>query len=138
MVMSLSEQDPESRSAVPGHRVLIVDDDAALREQLSAYLTRQGIDCRFVADSAEALSVLAEHRPEVVLLDVQLPDMSGLALAAQVAALRPPPRIVLMSGYDAAVCAAKRSNVDIFAVIEKPVPLRTVARTLQRALEVLT
>ena len=133
--MSLSEQDPESRSVVPGHRVLIVDDDAALREQLSAYLPRQGIDCSFVADSTEALSALAAQRPAVVLLDVQLPDMSGLALAAQIAAMRPRPRIVLMSGYDDAVCAAKQSNIEVFAVIEKPVPLRTVARTLQQALQ---
>ena len=133
--MSLSEQDPENRSAVPGHRVLIVDDDVALREQLSAYLPRQGIDCRFVADSAAALSALAEHRPEVVLLDVQLPDMNGLALAAQIAAMRPRPRIVLMSGYDDAVCAAKQSNIEVFAVIEKPVPLRAVARHLELAFQ---
>jgi len=129
--MSLTEP-----SAAPDHRVLIVDDDPALREQLSAYLASRGIGCRFAADGREALAALQDQPPEVLLLDIRLPDTSGIELASRAAAGNPAPKIILMSGYDDAVIEANKANLEVFAVIEKPVPLRIIARFLHQALQV--
>lgn len=134
--MSLTEPSAAPRPADPAQRILIVDDDAALREQLSAFLGSRGIDCRFAADGRAALAALEDHRPDVLLLDIRLPDASGIELAGRAAALNPPPKIILMSGYDDAVVQANKANLEVFAVIEKPVPLRVVARFLHQALQV--
>ena len=114
-------------------RVLIVDDDPVLRVQISRYLTDQGYDCLEAEDGTQAIDALEAHHPEVVLLDIKMPDISGIDVAGIVADMEPQPKIILMSGYLDAVNEAKRANLKVFAVIEKPVPLRTIAQFLHRA-----
>ena len=136
--MSLHEPAPERQSLPPNaHSVLIADDDDALRDQLATYLDRQGIRCLLAKNGAETLEMLEAQRPEVVLLDVCLPDMSGLEVAARVCQASPRPKIILMSGYDDAVSEAKRAKLEVFKVIEKPVPLWYVARALDQALDLV-
>ena len=136
--MSLNEPDPERRPLPPAApSVLIVDDDETLRGQLSTYLDIHGIQCLVAKDGTEALQVLAAQSFDAVLLDVRLPDMSGLEVAARVCEASPRPKIILMSGYDDAVSEAKRAKLEIFSVIEKPVPLWYVARALDQALDLV-
>jgi DNA-binding response OmpR family regulator len=59
-------------------RVLVVEDDATVSEVVSAYLVRDGHDCRVAVDGIEAEQVWAQWRPDLVVLDVMLPGMSGL------------------------------------------------------------
>ncbi len=138
--MSLNEPSSDSRSAAAAEpseaqSVLIADDDDSLREQLHAYLSSRGIRCLLAENGTRALQVLQQHRPAVVVLDIRLPDLSGMEVAARIAAMTPRPRIILMSGYDDAVTEAGKAELDIFAVIEKPVPLRVIARHLDKAFE---
>jgi two-component system nitrogen regulation response regulator GlnG len=116
-------------------RVLIVDDDDTLRQQLAVYLENHGFACFTAGDGAQAILALERHLPEVVLLDIQMPDISGLDVAAITADLEPKPKVIFISGYDDAVAAAKKFHLEVFAVIEKPVPLRDVARQLELAFE---
>ncbi len=134
--MSLHEPAPERQSLPPtAHSVLIADDDDTLREQLATYLVRQGIRCLLAKNGAETLETLETQRPEVVLLDVCLPDMSGLEIARRIRQATPRPKVILMSGYDAAVSEAKRADLEVLMVIEKPVPLWAVARALEQAFD---
>ncbi|MDH3593450.1 MAG: response regulator [Rhodospirillales bacterium] len=134
--MSLHEPAPERQSLPPtAHSVLIADDDDTLREQLATYLDRQGIRCLLAKDGAETLEILEAQRPEVVLLDVCLPDMSGLEIARRIRQATPRPEVILMSGYDDAVSEAKRADLEVLMVIEKPVPLWAVARALDQAFD---
>lgn len=114
-------------------RVLIVDDDPVLRTTVTRYLSEQGYNCLEAEDGTQAIDALEAHHPEVVLLDIKMPDISGIDVAGIVADLEPQPKIILMSGYLDAVNEAKRANLTVFAVIEKPVPLRTIAQFLHRA-----
>lgn len=59
------------------HRILLVDDDALLRQSLCEQLAAEGFGVSEAADAAGALAVLAEHTPDAVLLDAALPDMAG-------------------------------------------------------------
>ena len=136
--MSLNEPDPERQPLPPAApSVLIVDDDEALRGQLSTYLDSHGILCLLAKDGTEALTTLAAQRFDAVVLDVRLPDMSGLEVAARICQASPRPKLILMSGYDDAVDEAKQSKLEIFKVIEKPVPLWHVARALDEALDLV-
>jgi len=58
-------------------RILLVDDEAALREPLADYLARQGFAVSQVASAAEARRALHEETPDLVLLDIMMPQMSG-------------------------------------------------------------
>ena len=61
-------------------RLLLVDDEASLREPLAEYLTRQGFVVRQAEDAAKARSALLEETPDLVLLDIMMPGEDGLSL----------------------------------------------------------
>jgi DNA-binding NarL/FixJ family response regulator len=84
-------------------RVLIVDDHLSFRATARAVLEAEGFEVVGEAgDGAEAMSCAARLRPDVVLLDVQLPDMDGFEIAAQLTSNGSAPAIVLTSSRDAA------------------------------------
>jgi DNA-binding NarL/FixJ family response regulator len=83
--------------------VLIVDDHAAFRASARALLQAEGFDViGEAANGAAAVEAVAALRPEIVLLDIQLPDLDGLTVAEQLAAAPDPPAVVLISSRDAA------------------------------------
>lgn len=83
-------------------RILIVDDDQRFRHAARALLEAQGFDVVGEAqDGEEAVAASADLRPEVVLLDVHLPDTDGLEVAERIAEADGGPQIVLTSTRDA-------------------------------------
>jgi DNA-binding NarL/FixJ family response regulator len=83
--------------------VLIVDDHPAFRESASALLEAEGFAVvGEAADGDEAIAAVARLRPQVVLLDIQLPDLDGFAVAALLARGPDPPSVVLISSREAA------------------------------------
>jgi len=81
-----------------GRTVLIVDDHAAFRSAARALLEASGFDVIGESgDGASALAAVAELQPEVVLLDIQLPDTDGFAVAERLAEDGTPPAIVFIS-----------------------------------------
>lgn len=83
--------------------VLLVDDNARFRERARRMLEAGGYRVLAEAsDGASALECVRSHRPDLVLLDVQLPDMSGVTVAEQLAREPDPPAVVLTSMLDEA------------------------------------
>lgn len=83
--------------------VLIVDDHEEFRASARALLEDEGFEVvGEAADGAEALTAVAALRPDIVLLDVQLPGEDGFAVAEQLARIPDPPAVVLISSRDAA------------------------------------
>jgi DNA-binding NarL/FixJ family response regulator len=82
--------------------VLIVDDNPGFRVRARRWLEAGGYEVvAEAADGASALEAARRHEPEVVLLDIALPDMSGLSLAERLAREPAPPAVVLTSTHDA-------------------------------------
>jgi DNA-binding NarL/FixJ family response regulator len=82
--------------------VLIVDDHEAFRESVSALLEADGFAIvGEAADGADAIAETERLRPDVVLLDIQLPDQDGFAVAERLAARPQAPAIVFISSRDA-------------------------------------
>jgi CheY-like chemotaxis protein len=83
--------------------VLIVDDHDGFRESARALLEAEGFTVvGDAADGAAAVAAVARLRPDVVLLDIQLPGADGFAVAGRLAAGPDPPRVVLISSREAA------------------------------------
>ena len=83
--------------------VLIVDDHREFRESASALLEAEGFAVvGEAADGDEAIAAVGRLRPQVVLLDIQLPDLDGFAVAERLASASDPPRVVLISSREAA------------------------------------
>ena len=88
--------------------VLIVDDHAEFRRSARALLEAEGFAViGEAADGEEAIAAVERFRPQIVLLDVQLPGVDGFAVAERLAAGRDPPVVVLISSREAAAYGAR-------------------------------
>jgi DNA-binding NarL/FixJ family response regulator len=88
--------------------VLIVDDHEDFRRSAAALLSAEGFDVvGAAADGAGAVEAVARLRPQVVLLDIQLPDVDGFAVAERLAQTANPPRVVLISSREAVAYGAR-------------------------------
>ncbi|GAB3992665.1 hypothetical protein GCM10029992_02380 [Glycomyces albus] len=90
-------------------RVLVVDDDPALAEMLGIILRTEGFTPTFVTDGEKALAAFKEHRPDIVLLDLMLPGMSGIDVAKAIRA---------ESGVPIVMLTAKSDTVDVVLGLE--------------------
>ena len=115
--------------------VLVADDNASLRSKIVDFLTLEGIRSVEAGDGKMALAEAMRVQPSVVLLDIKMPAMDGLSAAKLMVELPWRPKIILMSGFDESVRLANKADLPVFAVLEKPVPLRMLARFVWAALE---
>ena len=82
-------------------RLLLVDDEASLREPLADYLIRQGFAVRQAEDAAKARAILSEEAPDLVLLDIMMPGEDGLSLCRHLSEARDIPVILLTARAEA-------------------------------------
>ena len=100
--------------------VLIVDDHAEFRASASELLEAEGFDVIGAAgDATRAIELALRLRPQVVLLDVQLPDRDGFAVAAQLAQGAQPPHVVLISSREAAAYGRRVVDAPVRGFIAK-------------------
>lgn len=117
-------EEQTGRSGPAGTRsILVVDDDRAVVAGLARLLRRDGAAVAVAHEGREALRAIADGRvrPTVLLTDLDLPGMSGIELAARVAAMRPGIRIVMMTGDPERAEAARRHRAEVGSVLLKPV-----------------
>jgi two-component system response regulator MtrA len=102
-------RDGTARDAIMKGRVLVVDDDPALAEMLGIVLRGEGFEPAFVADGEKALAAFRETKPDVVLLDLMLPNKDGLEVCRQIRA---------ESGVPIVMLTAKSDTVDVVLGLE--------------------
>jgi DNA-binding NarL/FixJ family response regulator len=93
-------------------RILVVDDHADFRNHLCRLLEADGFQVVAAADSGRAaLKAAAELAPDLAIVDIGLPDMDGIALAAELRRLDPAPRVLLTSSRDATSYGSRLATV---------------------------
>ncbi len=114
-------------------RVLVVDDEAPARERLKSLLTAlPGVECVGEAgDGAAALSAAREQNPDVVLLDIRMPGMDGMAAAHELAQLTPAPAVIFTTAYSEH--ALEAFDAQALDYLLKPVRRERLQRALERA-----
>ena len=100
--------------------ILIVDDHAAFRLEARQLLEAEGFTViGEAADGEAALSLAMQERPDVLLLDIGLPDVDGFAVAERLAALHPPISVILTSSRDGSIYGARIRDATSLGFLRK-------------------
>lgn len=114
--------------------ILIVDDEASIRQSLGAILADEGYEILTAMSGEDALKVIEEELPNLVLLDIWLPGMDGIETLKAIKAEHPQLRVIIMSGHGTIETAVKATKLGAFDFIEKPLSLDKVILLVDHAL----
>jgi DNA-binding NtrC family response regulator len=112
--------------------VLIVDDDESVREILGDYFEALGHTARSVATASDGRRAATEHSPDVVLVDLRLPDGDGLHLVEALRADDPDVGIVVLTGHADVATAVRAMRLGAGDLLEKPVTLEALRDAVER------
>ncbi|HUZ11211.1 MAG TPA: response regulator transcription factor [Acidimicrobiales bacterium] len=113
--------------------VLVVDDEGSYRQALASGLSREGFAVEVAADGRKALRLFHRIRPDLVLLDVMLPDQSGVELCQRMRALAPVP-IIMVSARDSEVDIVLGLELGAADYVAKPFRLRELVARMRAVL----
>ena len=114
--------------------ILVVDDEDGVRESVREVLADEGYRVVDTADGSRVLDMIKEERPELVLLDIWMPQVDGIGLLKEIKSREPGINVVMVSGHGNIHTAVTATKYGAFDFIEKPVSLDGLLLTVQRAL----
>ena len=125
---------PAGAAVGRGQRVLFLDDEPVLAALGEAYLTRLGFAPVAMGDPALALGYLRENPCDLVVTDLNMPQLSGIDFAREVWAIRPGTRVVLATGFYATLDAHRAREMGFREVLLKPYSIHGLGECVVRAL----
>jgi two-component system response regulator FixJ len=133
-IKSISEASLVHQTRASAGTVFVVENDESVRELLITLLESEGFEVE-AWDNAEAfLHELNSLREGCLVLDIELPEMSGLDLAEKIAASRAAPPLILMSGRQDLLEAAKAMQLGAVDFVSKPFDVARLLQTIRRSL----
>ncbi|MBN1825763.1 MAG: sigma-54-dependent Fis family transcriptional regulator [Candidatus Eisenbacteria bacterium] len=126
----LAEKETRRKAAV-----LVIDDEAEIRQSLQKLLTREGYEVHAAADGKEAMSLVRTHRFPVALSDLRLPDVDGLDLLKMLKIASPETEVVMITGYGTVDDAVRAMKDGAYDFIQKPVKRHLILKSVEKALE---
>src|SRR4029077_14970820 len=114
--------------------ILVVDDEESIRNALRKFLTQQGYEVLTAGTGEEALDGLRRHKVTCMLLDVNLPGLSGIELVPQIMELEPHLALLMLTAVNDATSAALCMQRGAMDYLTKPIDIAHLGRAIQRAL----
>lgn len=121
-------------SGAPTNRVLVVDDNPEVRAMLEDVLTSLGYATRTAADGATAVRAVLTEAPDVVLLDVYMPGLSGVGALPTIVALAPNAKVIMISGAANEDVLKRSLAFGAHDYVTKPFEISSLSRALETAL----
>ncbi len=115
--------------------ILIVDDEVSILNSLSSILEDEGYEVSVAKSGIEALKLCAVSPPELMMLDIWMPDMDGLETLRRLRELVPQTQVMMMSGHGSIETAVKAIKLGAYDYIEKPLSLENVTLRVKHALD---
>ena len=122
-------------------KILIVDDDLSISRSYQKYLESEGYSVFTANDGREGYIAIDKERPDLVLLDINLPVKTGLELLEDLNKTfnkKDIPLVIMLTAYGDLDAAVKATSLGAYDFLSKPVPLEKLRSTVERALETLT
>jgi len=116
-------------------KVLLVDDEREFAQTLSERLLLRDIGSAVVHDGEEALRVVAEDEPEVMVLDLKMPGLDGVEVLRRIKRDHPELEVIILTGHGSERDRELCMQLGAFAYLEKPVDIDELSRTMQEAHE---
>jgi two-component system, NtrC family, nitrogen regulation response regulator NtrX len=133
----LKRKKKDGENGIMNKIILIVDDEESICQTLGGILADEGYEVLTAGSGEEALRVLEEEQPHLVLLDIWLPGMDGIETLKVIKAVHPQLQIVMMSGHGTIETAVKATKLGAFDFIEKPLSLEKVILVVNHALDLV-
>jgi len=117
--------------------ILIVDDEESICQSLDAILSDEGYQVLVAGSGEEAVKIVEEEMPQLVLLDVWLPGMDGLETLKAIKTINPKIMVIIMSGHGTIETAVKATKLGAFDFIEKPLSLDKIIILVNNAISLI-
>jgi DNA-binding NtrC family response regulator len=118
------------------NHILVVDDEPDIRTLVQEILEDEGYQVSVAEDGAAARQALQHRRPDLILLDIWMPDIDGISLLKEWAeGGRLPSPVIMMSGHGTVETAVEATRLGAYDFLEKPLSLAKLLLTVERALE---
>jgi FixJ family two-component response regulator len=119
----------------PRRRIAVVDDDPSVRKALARLLRASDLDAEAYGSAAQFLQSLPKSAPDCLVLDLQMPEMTGLALQRELArsGIRLP--VVMITGHDEPGMQARCVAAGVAAYLRKPLDEKTLLAAIDNAID---
>ena len=114
-------------------KVLLVDDEREFAQTLSERLQMRDMGSAVVFDGEQALNIVAEDEPEVMVLDLKMPGLDGLEVLRRVKTEHPDVEVIVLTGHGSKEIEETCLKIGACAYLEKPVDIETLTRTMKEA-----
>ncbi len=114
--------------------ILAVDDEVAILQSLSGILSDEGFEVLTASNGYEALKIIEEESPDLVLLDIWMPGIDGVETLQEIKRTNPFLQVVIISGHGTIETAVKATKLGAYDFIEKPLSIEKVVVTINNAL----
>lgn len=119
------------------YSVLLVDDEEEFVSALSERLMLRGIDVEIALDGEEALARMNEKPPDVVILDVMMPGLSGLEVLKRIRGLHPQTQVILLTGQGSTKEGIEGMRLGAFDYLIKPVDIEEMLERMKEAVKAI-
>ncbi len=116
--------------------VLIIDDDSLIRKTLASHLSRQGFEVHQAETGEAGLLEVKESSPDLVLLDIRLPDINGLEVLRRIKQITPKPCVLVMTAYDDMKTTVEAVQQGAFEYLVKPLDYVALDLTINKAFQI--
>ena len=113
-------------------KVLLIDDEGGILEELKDYLEEEGFTIRTALDGTKGLELVESFRPHVIVLDMKLPDIPGIDILRKVRTLYPDIKVIVSTGYVDPVLIDEAEVLGRDAFLQKPFNLEAMRREIDR------
>lgn len=124
----------ESAATAP-IRILVIDDEEAARFGMRKALERESYQVDLASDGGEALTKILEDSPQVVISDINMPNMDGITLLKELGRLDAPPSVILVTAHGSETLAVQGLRAGAYDYLSKPFEVDDLRKTVRNAVE---
>lgn len=117
-------------------KILVVDDERGIRDAFVELFDGTPLDCETAGNAEEALQKVKHGKPDVVLLDIQLPGMDGLEALRQIKKIHPTAVVIIITGHGTVERSKKAMDLGAYEYVMKPFQMKELYRLIAKAVKV--